>query len=109
MRKIIIASVALLGLTACNGTGGLTPGIGNTLANLANNDLPTACGIVYVAEGYYASIKPQQSASNQAIEAKVEIAVNNLCKNPPTNLTAAFTQLLADWIQIQNNTTLTSS
>jgi hypothetical protein len=47
MRKIFIASVALLGLTACNGTGGLTP----TATQDVNNVLAVACPVLGTLAG----------------------------------------------------------
>lgn len=41
----------------------------NDLAALANYDIPVACGIVNVAEGYFATLKPKISAKNQLIAA----------------------------------------
>jgi len=112
MNKLIIVSAfaASLALTGCNQAltnfnNGVTTA-NNTLANLAANDIPTACGIIKVAEGYFAQLKSKIPATAVADEAKAEIVVNGICANPPTNVAAAFGTLLNSWLAIQADTTV---
>lgn len=76
----------------------------NTLAGLSKYDIPTACGIIAVAEGYFAQEKSKISAKNQLIEAQAAAAVAVICNNPPSNVTTAFVELLSAWTAIQNAT-----
>ena len=112
MKKLIIASalVASLGLVGCNQAlinlnNGIT-NANNALANLAANDIPTACGIIKVAEGYFAQLKSLIPAAAIADEHKAEIVVNGICANPPANISSAFATLMASWVAIQNDTTV---
>src|SRR5271156_1137867 len=84
--------LALL-VSACNVNSDLTAA-NNALATLASNDIPTACAIVTVAEGYFAQLERKLSAAEIADEAKAALVVNSICANPPTNITAAFGSLL---------------
>ena len=101
-------ALAAFGLSACNPSAAITTA-NNDLATLANNDIPAACGIVAVAEGYFATLKPSVSAANQAIETKAAAVVAPICANPPTNVTQAFTTLMTEWTLIQNATTTSPS
>jgi len=93
-------SLILLGLFAlagCNSASTVTTA-NNTLATLANNQIPAACAIVKVAEGYYSTIV--ETTPVPAI-ATAESAVNAICANPPTDLAGAFSTLLNEWVIIQ--------
>jgi predicted small secreted protein len=76
----------------------------NSLASLAENNIPTACGIIAVAEGYFHQLKGNISAENIAIEQKAEAAVKVICDNPPKNVAQAFGTLLNLWLTIQSAT-----
>jgi hypothetical protein len=92
-------------LTGCAQLQTATTAANNALATLANNDLPTACGVVSVAEGYFAELKPSISAKNAAIEAKAAAAASAICNGPPpSNIGAAFGSLLSAWLAVQNAT-----
>lgn len=110
IRKISTAALSLAMLAAvagCQTTGGGSTALtiaNNSLAKLANYDIPAACGIVQVAEGYFAQLKPRISAKNQALEAKAAAIVDPICANPPTNVASAFLTLFNAWTTIQNAT-----
>ena len=91
MRKLSILALAAA-LAGCNGS--------NTLATLAKNDIPAACAIIKVAEGYYAAIV---ATPNPAV-VTAENTVATICSNPPTDLSAAFNTLLNAWTVIQAGT-----
>ena len=95
MRKLLFAAFGLA-LAGCNTASTTTAN--NTLAALANNQIPAACAIVKVAEGYYSTIVG--TAPNPAV-ATAENAVNVICANPPTDLVGAFSTLLNEWTVIQ--------
>lgn len=76
----------------------------NVLANLAGNDIPAACGIIAVAEGYFAQLKDRIPADKVAAEAKVEAAIAVICDNPPKEVSAAFGSLVKLWLAVQANT-----
>lgn len=76
----------------------------NVLARLAGNEIPTACAIIQVAEGYFRTLEPKISADKVAVERKAEAAVAAICDNPPANVSQAFATLLKLWFQIQNAT-----
>jgi len=99
------AFVLALLASACNVSSDVTAA-NNALATLASNDIPTACAIVTVAEGYFAQLRGQLSAAEIADEAKAALVVNSICANPPTNITAAFGSLLTAWTAIQADTTV---
>ena len=101
-RYALAACLALPLLAGCNNS--TTTSINNTLATLAKNDIPAACAIVAVAEGYFSELEGKLSATEIADEQKAALAVKAICDNPPTNLTAAFGTLLAAWTAIQNDT-----
>lgn len=115
MRKLMIclAGVAALALAACNpasvisGIGGAVTGANATLAQLAKNDVPAACGIVAVAEGYFEQLKPLISATNVARARNASQAVAAICDNPPANVGSAIATLAKLWLTIQNATKTT--
>jgi len=76
----------------------------NALAALARNDIPTACGIIAVAETYFAQLRPHISADKVRIEQQAEEAVAAICNDPPRNTAEAFRTLLKLWIVIQTAT-----
>ena len=93
MRKLVLGGM-LLALAGCNNT---PTAVNNTLATLAKNDIPAACAIIAVAEGYYQQIVPTPGPAVVTAEA----AVGAICKNPPTDLAGAFNTLLNEWTIIQ--------
>ena len=78
----------------------------NALAKAASNDIPTACGIVRVAEGYYADVQPLIPAKTQKVEAQAAAAVKVICGAPPQNIQQAFADLSNAWAAIQAATTV---
>lgn len=104
MKKLLCGALALacLAVAGCQTTGVTTAN--NALASLAKNDLPAACAIVSVAEGYFATLKPQISAKNQKIEAQAAAVAATICNNPPADLATAFVDLFAAWTAVQNAT-----
>lgn len=109
MRQILIAGGLALSLAGCAPVGQVlvaVPEIDNALAKLAAGDIPRACGIISVAEGYYANVKAYVPARQQAIAAKAAAAVDVVCRNPPTNVVAAFGTLMRAWTAIQAATTV---
>jgi len=98
MRKLSILAVAAA-LAGCNGSNTVTT-VNNTLATLAKNDIPAACAIIKVAEGYYAAIV---ATPNPAV-VTAENTVATICSNPPTDLSVAFNTLLNAWTVIQAGT-----
>jgi hypothetical protein len=82
----------------------------NALATLAGGTgavaFQAACAIVDVAEGYYANVKSQVTPAEATAEAWAAAFVNAACTSPPTNLTAAFNDLLSAWDVIQAATTV---
>lgn len=107
MKKYAVLAAAfcfpLLGGTSCTDTSNT---INNTLATLAKNDIPTACTIVRVAEGYFVQLESKLSAVEIADEAKAVLVVNAICASPPTDIVSAFGSLLAAWTAIQADTTV---
>ena len=107
MKKYAILAAAfcfpLLGAANCTQT---STSIDNALATLAKNDIPAACTIVGVAEGYFNELQSKLSAAEIADEQKAALVVKAICDNPPTNITAAFGTLLTAWTTIQNDTTI---
>ena len=99
-------SVVAIPLAGCNSVSSDVTAANNALATLASNDIPTACAIVTVAEGYFAQLKSQLSAAEIADEAKAALVVNSICASPPTNISAAFGSLLTAWTVIQADTTV---
>jgi len=100
-KSVLLTCIALAG---CNNS--TTTSINNVLANLAKNDIPTACGIIGVAEGYFNELQSKLSAVEIADEQKAAAAVKAICDNPPTSITTAFGTLLAAWTAIQADTTV---
>jgi len=111
MKKVLLICGALA-LGGCNAQWGqITAGVGNVLgsannvlADLAENSIPKACGIIRVANGYFQRLSPKISADKIAIEAKAMASVNVICNNPPKDITAAFNTLVDLWFVIQDAT-----
>lgn len=103
-RYALALCLALPLLAGCNNS--TTTAINNTLATLAKNDIPTACAVVAVAEGYFNELESKLSAAEIADEAKAALAVSAVCKNPPADIASAFASLLAAWTAIQADTTV---
>jgi len=81
--KIIIASVALLGLTACTSTGALTP----TAATDVNNVLALACPVLCTLAG-------KTLSTNQNL-AYNTLSIACLPNAPPTNAVQVAIDLIA--------------
>lgn len=111
MKKILLICGALA-LSGCNaqwgqiaaGVGNVLGSANNVLADLAENSIPKACGIIRVADGYFQRLSPKISADKIAIEAKAMASVNVICNNPPKDITAAFNTLVDLWFVIQDAT-----
>lgn len=95
---LVLAGAIALSSAGCNIVAD------NALASLSKNSIPTACGIIGVAEGYFHQLEPRISAENIAIERKAAAAVKVICDNPPTNTAEAFSTLLQLWLTIQTAT-----
>lgn len=80
--------------------------LNNALAKAAGNDIPAACGIVRVAEGYFADVAPLIPANTRKVEAQAAAAVKVICDNPPQDIQQAFTDLNNAWAAIQAATTV---
>lgn len=65
----------------------------NALAGLARNNLPAACAIVAVAEGYFVQLKPRLSAENARIGDQARSAAAAICEAPPTNAAESIAAL----------------
>jgi hypothetical protein len=109
MKKYALAlCVALPLLAGCNNSA--TTATNNVLANLSGGTTAVAfqagCSIVDVAEGYFANVKTQVTPAESLAVSSAEAVVAALCKNPPTNLTIAFNDLLSAWNVIQAGTTV---
>ena len=106
MRKLacILGVAALAG---CNvpTDAALVASANATLVKIAPT-ISVACGVIGVAEGYYANVKSRVSPSVQAAEAKAANALAVICANPPSNIAAAFSDLAAEWAVIQQSTTV---
>ncbi|MEK9877274.1 MAG: hypothetical protein VW684_11495 [Betaproteobacteria bacterium] len=111
MKKVLLICGALA-LSGCNaqwgqiaaGVGNVLGSANNVLADLAENSIPKACGIIRVADGYFQRLSPKISADKIAIEAKAMASVNVICNNPPKDITAAFNTLVDLWFVIQDAT-----
>lgn len=111
MKKVLLICGALA-LSGCNAQWGqIAAGVGNVLgtannvlADLAENSIPKACGIIRVADGYFQRLSPKISADKIAIEAKAMASVNVICNNPPKDITAALNTLVDLWFVIQDAT-----
>ncbi len=115
-RAMILAGSVCLAATlaACNPQGGmekLTVAVqttltraDNALARLAANDIPAACSIIGVAEGYFHQLEDRISPANIAAERKAEAIVKAVCDNPPASTAQAFGTLFRAWMAIQNAT-----
>ena len=106
MNKYIITLCAALLLLGCNAVTSTN----NVLANLSGGTTAVAfqagCAIVNVAEGYFANVKTQVTPAELLAVSSAEAVVTALCKNPPTDLTIAFNDLLSAWNVIQSGTTV---
>jgi hypothetical protein len=109
MKKYALAlCLALPLLAGCNNSA--VTSTNNVLANLAGGTSAVAfqagCSIVAVAEGYYPTSNPNPTPAEALAVSSAEAVVAALCKNPPTNLTIAFNDLLSAWNVIQAGTTV---
>jgi|ERR1700719_3187705 len=106
MKKYALTACLILPMLGGGCNNSTTTAINNTLATLAKNDIPAACTIVAVAEGYFSELETKLSAAEISDEQKAALAVKAICDNPPTNITAAFGTLLTAWTAIQADTTI---
>lgn len=93
MRKLGLALALAGALSGCQ----QVTAVNNTLATLAKNDIPMACGIIDKAELYFAQIVGTPSVGVAAAEA----AGKAICANPPTDTASAFATLLQVWTIVQ--------
>lgn len=100
---LVLAGAIALSSAGCNIVAGIATA-DNALASLSKNSIPTACGIIGVAEGYFHQLEPRISQANIDIERKAAAAVKVICDNPPTNTAEAFSTLLQLWLTIQTAT-----
>lgn len=106
---LVVAGTVGLGAAGCNlsGVSQSISSANNVLADLAKNNIPAACGIIAVAEGYFNQLKGNISAKNVKVAEDAMAAVAVICDNPPKNVAevgVAFTKLLNLWLTIQNAT-----
>lgn len=102
MKKIALTcAAAALALSGCNNASTTVTNVNNTLAALAKNDVPVACGIIHVAEGYFAAVKGLVPTGAVTAEGVAEATVAVICANPPTDIAGAFATLLNAWTTIQ--------
>jgi hypothetical protein len=115
IRKAILAAACAASLAGCStsptastSTGAnLTSAVSlanNNLAAISGYDIPAACGIIAVAEGYYIQLKPKISAKNQLRAAQAMAAADSICANPPSNVASAFVSLFKAWMAVQSAT-----
>ena len=109
MKKIITAFALSACLAGCN-PGSLSSAItatDNALVRVAGGyELPAACAIVRVADGYYRNVRGKVTPAAQAREAQAMILVNAICDHPPKDLASAFGTLMQAWTDIQAATTV---
>ena len=115
-RALIVAgslglAVALAGCNANSEWAKISDGVGtalkttnNALADLSQNSIPAACGIIATAEGYFHALEPRISPSKIAVERKAEAAVAVICDDPPSNVSKAMATLVKLWFTIQDAT-----
>jgi hypothetical protein len=109
MKHALLGACALafvFSVSGCNSASTDVALANNALATLAKYDIPTACSIIAVAEGYFSQLRSDLSAAEIADETKAANAVNIICNAPPTNVEAAFGTLVQAWVAIQNDTTV---
>jgi hypothetical protein len=109
MKKYALAICFILPtLAGCNNSA--VTSTNNVLANLSGGTTGVAfqagCSIVDVAEGYFANVSSKVTPAEALAVSSAEAVVAALCKNPPTNLTIAFNDLLSAWNVIQAGTTV---
>ena len=104
---LAFALCSSLALAGCNNVLSGLNTANNSLAELSKNSIPTACGIIAVAQGYFRQLEKNISAENIAIERKAEAAVKVICDNPPTDVAKAMGTLLQLWLTIQDSTKTT--
>lgn len=112
LAPIALAIVLALPLAGCTVPGGnillqAAAGVAaadNALAGLAANSIPRACGIIEVAKGYFAELKPRISADKVRLEQQAEAIIAPICANPPANTAEALHTLFRMWLVIQDAT-----
>lgn len=110
MKRYALAACLALPLLAGGCNNSAVTSTNNVLANLAGGTNATAfqagCSIVVVAEVYFDHVATQVTPAEALAVAAAKAAVASLCKNPPTNRTIAFNDLLSAWNVIQAGTTV---
>jgi hypothetical protein len=106
MKKYALALCLALPLLAGGCNNSAVTSVNNTLATLAKNDIPTACAIINVAEGYFANVKALVPTAALTAESTAAAVVATICASPPTDLASAFAALLNAWTEIQAATTV---
>lgn len=108
MKKLITLPLVAC-LAACN-PGSLVGGIGavdNALVRVAGGyELPAACAIIRVADGYYLNVRGKVTQAARVREAQAMAVVNAICNDPPKDLVSAFGTLMKAWTDIQAATTV---
>lgn len=72
-----------------------------TLARLSRGSLPAACGIVGVAQGYFAALAPKIGAANHARYEAASAVVSRVCAERPSDTAQAMMTLARAWADIQ--------
>jgi hypothetical protein len=85
MKHALLGACALafaFSVSGCNSASTDVALANNALATLAKYDIPTACSIIAVAEGYFSQLESNLSAVEIADETKAANAVNIICNAP---------------------------
>jgi predicted small secreted protein len=105
MRNILIVAALvaapLAGCETVSEVGSAVSSANAMLAHLSQYDIPAACGIINVAEGYFEALAPKISAANKTRYQTAKTVVANICANPPSNVLSAINTLAAQWVIIQ--------
>lgn len=104
LGAVVLAALALSG---CNGVVSGVSATNDTLAHLAQNDIPAACSIITTAEGYFETLAPKIAAANKVKYTQAKTVVADICANPPTNVVSALITLGNEWAVIQAATVTT--
>ena len=104
MKGLALATLLLLGGCRVATAPVGAPTVNHTLLALSYFNIPTACGIVSVAEGYFQQLKPRISSVNRMKFAKAAARANEICIKPPADAVPALRILGAEWVIIQSAT-----
>lgn len=105
MRHFLLTA-ALLPAIALGGCLSTINSVNKTLGQVSGNDLTAACGIVAVAETYFANVSAKNTTSNLTAGQIAEKGAAAICNNPPTNIVQALVDLNTFWSTIQAATTV---